>query len=188
MMVGSVLPVIALFVSHDVIFWSAVAAAGVAVLLEVTRFGFGSANDLLLRYFGVFFKEKERQRVTGSTYLLIGTVGAFHFLDKTVAIIALLFLALGDPSAAMIGSRWGRLRVGGKTLEGSAAFLAVSLLVGGIFVLTGTRSRILACDCRGPGGGSGGASPVARGRQSDHTADKRRDDGRPPVLIFIIGK
>jgi phytol kinase len=52
-----------------------------------------------------------------------------------IALAALLTLALGDASAALIGERWGRHRYGvldnQKSWEGSAAMLAVTLLVVG---------------------------------------------------------
>ncbi len=152
MVAGSVLPLIALSFSHDritplvgdrtgpgvssVVLWTTVAIAGLAVLVELGRFAFPSFNRLLFRYVGVLFKEEEFRRVTGATYLLIATLVAFLFLDRTVAVVALLFLSVGDPLAALVGSRYGRVKVWAKTLEGTLAFLVVSLVIAAVFRLT----------------------------------------------------
>ncbi len=153
MVTGSLLPLVALLFSHDritpvvidnaeqgvssIVLWAASAVAGLAIVGELGRFSLPSFNRFLFRHIGVLFKEEERYRITGATYLLIATVGAFLFLDRTLAVVALLFLSLGDPTAALVGSRYGRLKIWSKTLEGSIAFLLVALLTGAIFRLTG---------------------------------------------------
>ena len=53
-----------------------------------------------------------------------------------MAVVALLFLSVGDPLAALVGSRYGRVKVWAKTLEGTLAFLVVSLVIAAVFRLT----------------------------------------------------
>ena len=135
-MAGSLLPLSGLAVTHEIIFWVAVGVAGVAVLVELCRFAFPGMNTLLFEHLGVLFKEDERQRVTGATYMWIATVGAFFFFEKSVAILALLFLSVGDPAAALVGSRYGRVRVLGKSLEGALVFFGLAAIMGWVFLLT----------------------------------------------------
>ena len=139
---GSLLPLIGLLVPRDIIFWTSVSVAGLAIGVELARFTFGRVNDYVFTHIGVLFKEGERRAVSGATYMLIGTVGAFLFFDKSLAIMALLFLSLGDPAAAIVGTRYGRHRIFSKSLEGSAAFLSVSLIVAGLFALSGAISPV----------------------------------------------
>lgn len=140
MVAGSLLPLIGLSITHQIIFWVAVGLAGAAILLETCRFTFPNLNRVLFTYFGVLFKEKERQSITAATYMLIASVGAFLFLEKSLAILSLLFLSVGDSSAALVGSRYGRARFFGKSLEGSLVLFAISALIGWLFLLTGQVS------------------------------------------------
>ena len=68
-------------------------------------------------------KEREQTGVTAATYMLIATAICLGAFDKEVGALAVLYTAVGDPSAAVMGQRFGRIRiVGNKTLEGSLAF------------------------------------------------------------------
>ncbi len=151
---GSILPVCALLVPYNrltpivkvgdsqgvssVLVWVAAAALTVALVCELFRFAYPPFNEWLLRRFGVFSKGRERFRVTGATYLLIGALGAFVLFDYRIAALALLYLSIADPVAAFVGARYGRFRIGVKSLEGSLAFLAASLAIAAIFTATGT--------------------------------------------------
>jgi dolichol kinase len=54
---------------------------------------------------------------------------AILLFPPTTAAVGILVLALADPAAGFLGRRWGRVRLGAGTVEGSAAFLVVSFLV-----------------------------------------------------------
>jgi phytol kinase len=47
--------------------------------------------------------------------------------DRVVFAIPILILALADSAAALVGRRFGEIRYGGKSLEGSAAFCATAI-------------------------------------------------------------
>ena len=116
------------------VLWTAVAVLILALTAELLRFSWSGFNNLLLRYFGVLFKGTEAHNVTGATYLLLATVGAFLFFDREVAVAALLFLSLGDPIAGLVGSKLGRHRIGDRSVEGSAAFLLTTLAVAAVLL------------------------------------------------------
>ena len=61
--------------------------------------------------------------------MLVAALIAFLAFDQSVAVLALLFLALGDPTAALVGSRMPGPRLLGKSPGGTAAFAGVSMLV-----------------------------------------------------------
>ena len=95
-------------------------------------------NRLVVGAFGRVMRPAEEQgRITGATYLVCASLAALLLYPPTVAALALLFHAWGDPAAAMVGSRFGRIRLPGlsgkhrqgKSLEGSLAFFAVALVV-----------------------------------------------------------
>jgi dolichol kinase len=51
--------------------------------------------------------------------------------DKTLATLAVIILGFADPAAALVGRRFGRIRlIHGRSLEGSLTFVVVGLLAG----------------------------------------------------------
>ena len=66
---------------------------------------------------------------TGATYILISVCFTVAMYTKPVAIAALTFIIVGDTLAALVGRRFGRHRFGRKSVEGSLACLAGTLLV-----------------------------------------------------------
>lgn len=60
---------------------------------------------------------------TGATYILIAFCCTIALYDKPIAVAALSFTIVGDTLAALVGRRFGRLRFGRKSLEGSLACL-----------------------------------------------------------------
>ncbi len=131
---ASVLPLGALIVPVWLVVSVAALGVTVAVVLELARSRSAALNDWFLAHFSVLLKREERGRWLGSTYLLASTLVAFLAFDKYVAILALLFLAVGDPFAAVIGERLGRIKIGRKSLEGTLGFMVASLVVGGLVV------------------------------------------------------
>ena len=126
---GSILPVAGIFVPWPVI----VIGSGVVTLtslsLDLARFRAPYLNRLFLRWLAPFLKKDESFKITGATYLLIATFWCFLVFDQTIAVVALLFLALGDPVAGLVGGRTPGPRVFGKSPGGTAAFILVSLAV-----------------------------------------------------------
>jgi dolichol kinase len=76
------------------------------------------------------FKPKERYEITGSTFLILTATLVFFSFEKQFAVLALVFLAVGDPMAALVGIWDRKLRVFGKSLVGTAAFVLVASVTG----------------------------------------------------------
>jgi len=133
---GSAFPLAALWAPEGPLTWVAVGMAALVVTAEAARFRSGGLNRWLTGLVRPLMKEQEHRVLFGSTYSLISTVVVFFAIDQPQAILALFYLSLGDPAAASVGERWGRRRLFGKSLEGSAAFLLVSLAIGSLLVAT----------------------------------------------------
>lgn len=127
---GSLFPILALFLSREMVLLGLSVATGGWLAMEAARFVFPGVNCWLLSHFSMLFREQERSRLTGSSYLLISSLLAFSLFDKGIAIAAVFFLAAGDALAGIIGDRFGRRIIFNKTLEGSLAFLVCSLVIG----------------------------------------------------------
>ena len=68
-------------------------------------------------------------KLTGATWVLIGALFSIMLFSKPVAIIALIFMSLGDTTAALIGQNFGKHKVGDKSWEGFFSGLAVCIIV-----------------------------------------------------------
>ncbi len=111
------------------------AAAGVVVLflcvmtaLEYARFRRPGVNRWLFDHFRAYTKEKERARTSSTTLFLAACLVTLLVFGKGIAMAAMLMLVFGDPVAEIVGTRWGRTPLLGKTLEGTLGGLCACLL------------------------------------------------------------
>jgi dolichol kinase len=101
--------------------------------IDVVRLHHAGIRKIFYFAFGKLLREHERFNLLGSTYLLISSLICVYAFEKPVAVTALAFLVVGDTMAALIGRRWGRIKILDKSLEGSLACLASCLLIGWIY-------------------------------------------------------
>ncbi|MEK6961461.1 MAG: hypothetical protein AABX47_09920 [Nanoarchaeota archaeon] len=80
-------------------------------------------------------RPKERHRMHGSAYCLIGSLLAILFFPLKIAFVATMMVAITDVVTGLVGMKWGRIRVcGPKTLEGTASGLALNIVIGLAFL------------------------------------------------------
>lgn len=113
---------IALGLEREVMVAITASLTGAAVALELARRRFAGLNEWFMSRTSVLLKESESSRVLGSAYMAAAGLLVFLFFDKDLAILALLYIAVGDPLAGVVGKRYGRVRIGRKSLEGTLAF------------------------------------------------------------------
>ena len=58
--------------------------------------------------FHIFWREKERDKLGGHIYFIIGAIISFAFFDFNIAITVLLMTIFGDMAAALFGIRYGK--------------------------------------------------------------------------------
>lgn len=123
---------------------------GTFVVLDLIRLRFPQVNDLALKYFGKIMRRDELKSVSGNSFYIVGLFLIVLVFPAPVVSLSVLYLALGDPTAAMVGSLYGRHKlIGKKSWEGAIANFAVSsfatLLVAFLlFSLPAHRAVILA--------------------------------------------
>ncbi len=77
-------------------------------------------------FFGPMAHPHERTQVNSATWFSTALLALALTGSPLLGAVALAVLGLADPAAAIVGRRWGCLRlVNGRTLEGSLTFLAV---------------------------------------------------------------
>jgi len=100
------------------------------LLVDLLRhFHSGMASLFQKYFFGKVLREEEKPTFMGSTYFIFSTILTILLFPKSIAIASILLLILSDTAAAVIGKWFGRIKIFGKTIEGSMAFLLTSLLI-----------------------------------------------------------
>lgn len=122
-------PGVSLFVPPKVFLIGMGAVTGAFIAFEGTRFAYKKVNRWFFRYCLRLLRGQEVSRLTGVTYIMVATLICFLSFRSEIAVIAMVFLAVGDPLSGVVGP-WGRLWIRGRTLEGHLAFLIPSLAAG----------------------------------------------------------
>jgi len=85
------------------------------------------------RLFSVFFahtlRVQEEKKLTAAFYQLIAFFFCFWFVDVKIATLACLFVSISDGVAALVGVRFGKPWVYGKTKIGTAGFFVSSVFL-----------------------------------------------------------
>ncbi|MCE2464154.1 MAG: hypothetical protein J4F46_09680, partial [Dehalococcoidia bacterium] len=126
------IPLLGIFVGSSVMVVLLATASGLALLVELARLRLPFLNMILVARFKPLLKDTEDRRITGATYIAISALACFLVFDESVAVVALFFLALGDPLAALVGSRMGGFRIFGKSPLGTLAFVAAAISLAAI--------------------------------------------------------
>lgn len=94
-------------------------------------------------------KDKESTGfVARPVYLTLGVILALFLFPKNIAYASIAIVAIGDPVAAYVGGKFGRKRIGRKSLEGFmagslVAFLATLLVIAPIIGAVGSIAGML---------------------------------------------
>lgn len=103
--------------------------AGTCWVLEITRRIWPGWNDKLMATLGVFAHPHEAYRVNSSTWYLTGLFALTLTGSMPLLAVAMAVLGLGDPAAAIIGRRFGRIKlIHGRSLEGTTSFVVAGTL------------------------------------------------------------
>jgi dolichol kinase len=111
--------------------------------IDVVRLNQPRIRTFFFIFFGRMVRDHERYNLLGATYLLLSSLICVHAFPKPVAVAALSYLILGDTVAALVGRAIGRVRIFGKTLEGSLACFAVCLAIGAVIPSLSWPQRIV---------------------------------------------
>ncbi len=120
------------------------AGALLGLAMEASRFRVGPLNRLFLLVFAPILKESEVSEISGATWFLVAAFFTFFFYGPEIALPCLLFVATGDPAAALIGAQLPGPRFRGKSPGGIIAFVATALGVWAIVCATGYGAWSLA--------------------------------------------
>ncbi len=129
---NSIIPLAYLFLNIPRI-WMIILIGTVSMVFVIIDFG-RTRISWLSEIFGKLFNGMLRShelegKLTGASYVLIGSFIAVGIFSKEIAVLALLFTAIGDTAAALYGRKFGKIRIWNKTLEGSIAGLIACTII-----------------------------------------------------------
>lgn len=108
------------------------------LIFEIIRLLYPSVNRFLLKIFEGTYREKEKENVSTLIWTLSGAfLTIFLFSEnRNIVTLSLLYLTFGDSIAAIVGVKFGRIKLGsrGKSLEGSLAFFIFAFLCSLFFI------------------------------------------------------
>lgn len=94
--------------------------------LETLRRTRPELNDRLMGLFKHVSHPHEAHQINSSTWYATALLGLSLTANPLIMMVGVLVLGFADPAAAIIGRRFGRLKlVNGRTLEGTMAFVLV---------------------------------------------------------------
>lgn len=116
-------------------------AAVIVVVIDIGRHFSPYLGNLFHVLFGDMLREHEKKqpriRLTGASYMMIASVLMVALFSKLIVVTALAVLMVSDSVAALVGKRFGKTPLLGKSLQGTIAFVisgwAVITLVGLMF-------------------------------------------------------
>jgi len=103
---------------------------GSVVIFDFIRLRNKNLNNFTLSFFGSLMRREELKNITGHSFYVLGLLILVIFFPKQIALLSLLYLAVGDPAASIFGTLFGRHKIfGSKSLEGALANFVFSFMV-----------------------------------------------------------
>ena len=124
---GLILPVIYFFLDKPTMLIVMGVLTGIAITVELVKWFSPDFGKFFFQIFAPMLRRHERRgAMTGATYYMISAFLSVLFFSKTLAIVCIFFMVLGDLAAALVGRMWGKTKLlGTKSLEGSIACFVV---------------------------------------------------------------
>ena len=101
------------------------------IIIDILRHKVGWLKSLFSLFLDSMLRSHEQEgKLTGATWVMIGAVISIILFSKPVAIIALIFMSIGDTAAGLIGQRYGKHKIWNKSWEGFFGGLFVCIIIG----------------------------------------------------------
>jgi len=149
-------------------------------IVEGLRLKNPSLNAQVLDHplFGKVIRPGERLRVSGAFWFVFGVALVLVIYPKEAVEGGCLVMGFGDPAGSLVGSRYGRVRIGaGRTLEGTLGFVVAAMLAVTAFRFAVYPSAGVAWTC------GFGAVAVLAGALAEGVLSRRVNDNLTVPLV-----
>ncbi len=109
----------------------------IVLALDLLRLNIPAINRFIFGTFGSFIRKNEEHKLTGTAPYVLGIGLTLYLYRSNVAAAAICFLAFGDVAATTVGERYGRTKIGQKSLEGTLAFVIAAVCAGFLLPVAG---------------------------------------------------
>jgi dolichol kinase len=102
-----------------------------SLVIESLRFRIPVVQKYFIMFFGHMLRKEDSKKTTGSTYIIGAALicSILFYNNRHIAFMVLSLFILGDAIAAIVGLNIGRVRIGKKSLEGSAACFLLCMIL-----------------------------------------------------------
>ena len=123
------IPLLLFYYSKDLILKILIPLSIIFISLDYLRINTSKVASFYDKYFSLITREFEFNHFTGASYVFFSSCVIIIFFPLEVAIPSLLIMSISDSVAAIIGLRYGKVKLYSKTLEGTIAFFLTSTLI-----------------------------------------------------------
>jgi diacylglycerol kinase (CTP) len=131
---------------------------------EYARLRFPKLNAYAIKAMGPVMRKHEIDKMSGTPFYIGSVLLAIVIFPKSIAILSILFLAIGDPMSSIFGLTWGHKSyrfANGKSLIGTAAGMGVCSLITFLYLMfTGVTLFPSLCIALAAGLAGGGAEMI----------------------------
>ncbi len=131
---------------------------------EYARLRLPRFNAFAIRVMGPIMRSSEVNRMSGTPFYVGSVLLSVAIFPKPIAILSILFLAIGDPVSSIFGITWGHKGPrfsNGKSLIGTAAGMGICAIIAFLYlVLSGVPPFASALTALAGGLAGGGAEMI----------------------------
>ncbi|MGB9824149.1 MAG: glycerol-3-phosphate acyltransferase [Candidatus Hydrothermia bacterium] len=103
------------------------------LLFDIIRLSKRGINEVIMKTLRFAFKQKEEKTFSSMTHFTVAAFLSFLLFPREIACASILFPVFGDMFAKLMGLEYGRTRLFNKTVEGTLAYIAFSLVAGYLY-------------------------------------------------------
>lgn len=103
-----------------------------SIIIDFLRYYSKTVANIFYKIFGQILRKHEvgsKKTLNGGTYVLISASICIFLFPKILVVMSFSILIISDILAALVGKSIGRIKINGKTLEGSIAFFISAVIV-----------------------------------------------------------
>jgi diacylglycerol kinase (CTP) len=118
-------------------------ALAFTLTLEYGRLRFPRLNEWAIKAMGPLMRKSEVSKVSGTPFYVGSVLLSVIIFPKSIAILSILFLAIGDPISSVFGILYGDLGPrfsNGKSLIGTAAGMGICCLITFVYFVMNQNS------------------------------------------------
>lgn len=99
--------------------------------VDIARKYSSKLNSLVQKIIGNLMRDNEvtSKNFAGATHFFLSALLTILFFDKEIAIFALTVLVISDSFAALVGRKFGKIKIMDKTLEGTIGFILSAIII-----------------------------------------------------------